>query len=239
MPASDEGQLPCGSPVVAARRLPIDRNSIAPAAQGRGIAPGNIAVLLLILLVANAAGCLGPRRDDYQSAKPIALADPSPEADRVWQAIQQTLRRNRFRLDRVDRRAGVITTFPVTSQQFFEFWRHDVDTNADLWEATLNPIRRRVEVSVTRDEDNAWRELAVAVHKERLSSRDQYLLSPEATYQYFGDSLPSRTAQPRVPAESIQWLGLGRDPAMEEYLLNAILERVEEPSGMDDAETGD
>jgi hypothetical protein len=194
--------------------------------------------IVLALLLATVAGCLGPRRDHYESSKPIAVADPSPEADRAWEAIQQTLRRNRFRLDRVDRRAGVITTFPVTSQQLFEFWRHDVDTDADLWEATLNPIRRRVEVSVHRGEDNTWKQLAVAVHKERLSSRDQYLLTPEEAYQYFGDSLPSRTAQSQAPVENIQWLGLGRDPAMEEYLLNAILDRVDGLPGVDDAGTG-
>ena len=182
----------------------------------------NVVVVLIVL----PAGCLGPRRDNYQSSRSVSIADPSPEADQVWEAVQETLRRHRFRLDRVDRRAGVITTMPVTSQHFFEFWRHDVDTRQDLWESTLNPLRRWVEVGIARDEDKKWKELTVVVHKQRLSSPDRQFNSTGAAYQYFGDSLPSTEGIVRLMAEYDVWLDDGRDPAMEDYLLRAILERA-------------
>ncbi len=181
---------------------------------------------VVVVLIALMAGCLGPRRDNYQSSRSVAIADPSPQADQVWEAVQETLRRHRFRLDRVDRRAGVLTTMPVTSQHLFEFWRHDVDTWPDLWESTLNPLRRWVEVTVAREEDNTWKTLTVVVHKERLSSPDRQFNSTGAAYQYFGDSLPSTEGVVRVTAEHDVWLDEGRDPAMEEYLLRAILERA-------------
>ncbi len=181
---------------------------------------------VVVVLIALMAGCLGPRRDNYQTSRSIAITDPSPQADQVWEALQETLRRHRFRLDRVDRRAGVITTMPVTSQHLFEFWRHDVDTWPDLWESTLNPLRRWVEVTVAREEDNTWKTLTVVVHKERLSSPDRQFNSTGAAYQYFGDSLPSTEGVVRVTAEHDVWLDEGRDPAMEEYLLRAILERA-------------
>ncbi len=183
-------------------------------------------LLVIPVLAGVIVGCLGPRRSDYQSSKAVAIADPSPQADRLWEAVQETLRRHRLRLDRVDRRGGVITTLPEISQSLLEFWRHDVDTMPDLWEATLNPLRRWVEVSVRRGDDNAWNELAVMVHKERLSSPDRQFNSTGAAYQYFGDSLPSTTGMVRVTPEDDVWLDLGRDPAMEEYLLRAILERA-------------
>ncbi len=154
------------------------------------------------------------------------MGDRSEQADALWEAIQETLRRNRFRLDRVDRRDGVVTTKPEISQHFFEFWRHDVETRTDYWEATLNPLRRWVEVTVRRGDDDQWSELVAVVHKERFSSPDRQFNSTGAAYQYFSDSLPSTTGLVRVTAEYDRWIDQGRDPAMEDYLLQAILERV-------------
>lgn len=172
------------------------------------------------------SGCLGPRRDDYISSRPITMIDGSGQTDRLWEAVKDTLRDGRFRLDRVDRRAGVVTTMPVMSQHFFEVWRHDVDTREDLWESTINPIRRRVEIEVKREDGGDWRELAVVVRKERKSSPDRQFNSTGAVYQYFGDRLPSTTGQVRVTEGEDRWIDLGRDPAMEDRLLRAILKRA-------------
>jgi len=63
------------------------------------------------------------------------------------------------------------------------------------------------------------------VHKERLSSPDRQFNSSGAAYQYFGDSLPSTTGLARISEKDDRWLDCGRDPAMEDYLLRAILKR--------------
>ncbi len=183
-------------------------------------------ILIITLLGVVPGGCLGPRRSDYVSSRKIAVTEPSDEADALWEAAQDALRRHRFRLDRVDRRQGVITTMPETSQHFFEVWRHDVDTKPDLWEAILNPIRRRVEVRVESGEEGTWTEVACAVRKERFSSPDRQFNSTGAAYQYFSDQLPSTTGLVRVTAEHDRWLDIGRDPAMEDYLLRTILQRA-------------
>ena len=109
-----------------------------------------------------------------------------------------------------------------TSQNFFEFWRHDVDTREDLWESTLNPIRRRVEVRLGRD-DAGWSRVSVAVYKQRFSSPDRQFNSTGALYQYFGDRLPTTTGQLRVTEKDETWYDVGRDPAMEDYFLRRIL----------------
>lgn len=179
-----------------------------------------------------AAGCLGPQRGDYRSALPVSIAARSEAADRLWTTIQETLRRHRFRLDRVDRGAGVVTTMYVTSQNLFEFWRHDVDTREDLWESTLNPIRRRVEVQLDRD-DADWSRVSVAVYKQRFSSPDRQFNSTGALYQYFGDRLPSTTGQIRVTEKDERWYDVGRDPAMEDYFLHKILESAMVPEVSD------
>ena len=195
-------------------------------------------ILAVLVLLCGSIGCLVVRRNDYGSSQKVAVPDRSVDVNEVWQAAQETLRRHRFRLDRVDYRAGIITTMPVASQHFFEFWRHDVATWPDLWEATLNPSRRWVEVTMTRDGENSWNGLGIVVHKERLSSPDRQFNSTGAAYQYFGDSLPSTTGSLRVTGEEVVWLDQGRDPAMEEQLLHAILERARWSSGTDDPEGG-
>ncbi len=185
--------------------------------------------IVLTLAVAMSSACLGPRRDDYVSTRRIALSEPARQSDALWEAIQETLRRGRFRLDRVDRHTGVVTTMPETSQQFFEFWRHDVDTREDLWESTLNLIRRRVRVNMVRADDGRSAELDVAVFRERLSSPDRQFNSTGSAFRFFGERLPSTTGAAKVTAADDRWLELGRDPAMEDYLLRSILERAGTP----------
>jgi len=184
-----------------------------------------ILICLLVTSVCGSGGCASPRPREYQSTRLLSISEPSEQADLLWEAVQETLRRGRYQIDRVDRVAGVVTTFPENSQHFFEFWRHDVDTSRDGWEATLNPMRRWVEVSLTREGEGPWTQLAVVVHKERLSSPDRQFNSSGAAYQYFGESLPSTTGKSRIRAKEDHWLDCGRDPAMEDYLLSEVLKR--------------
>lgn len=183
-------------------------------------------VAVVVMGFATMGGCHAPRRSDHLSSQAISLAEPSPEADRAWTATQDVLRRHHFRLDRVDRAAGVITTVPETSQHFFEFWRHDVNTAADFWEATLNPMRRWVEVTLARGDDLVWNQINVTVHKERMSSPDRQFNSTGAAYQYFGNTLPSTTGMVRFTPEQDRWIRSGADPAMGDYLLGAILDQA-------------
>jgi hypothetical protein len=167
------------------------------------------------------SSCLRPHRSEQTADLPEARAVATQDGDCLWESVQDTLRRAGYRLDRVDKEAGIVTTMPETSQHFFEVWRHDVNTRSDLWEASLNPIRRWVEVKVA-----GGNEVSVVVHKERLSSLDRQFNSTGAAYQYFGENLPSTTGKERVTAEDDRWVDRGRDPVMEAYVLEVILERA-------------
>ncbi len=75
----------------------------------------------------------------------------------LWRASQDVLRKHYFRLDRQDRRAGVLTTELMTGQYFFEFWRRDAATRTDLVESSIQTIYRMIEVRIKQsdlDKDN-------------------------------------------------------------------------------------
>ena len=181
-------------------------------------------ILGCVALLGVQVGCLGARRNAYRSTQSIEVTGRSEDADRLWTAVHDTLRAHRFRLDRVDRRAGIITTYRVTSQQFFEVWRHDVDTWADLWDATLNPVARRVEVTIAGEtESETWRDISVAVFKERFSAPDRQFNRSTALYDFFSYELPSTTGIEVIDPDDEVWITQGRDAAMEERLLLAIL----------------
>ena len=186
-------------------------------------------LLYIVISLPVMAGCFRQNSSVLISTTPISIENRSTQADQLWEAALNTLRQHQFRLDRVDRRAGIITTRPLTSQHLFEFWRHDVDTWHDLLESTLNPLRRKVEVTIEKDDNGLWSSIAVAVHKERLSSPDRQFNSTGAAYQYFGNTLPSTTGKIHVTLEDDQWIDQGSDLAMENYFLRKILVLVNIP----------
>lgn len=200
------------------------------------------------ILVGLFTGCQAPQPGDYISSRPLSAAAWAEYGDAIWEESQNTLREHEFKIDRVDRRAGLITTRPEPSRHFFEFWRQELRTAYDVWEATINPLRRWIEVKVIPSEASGEVELAIVAHKERLSVPDRQFNSTGAAYQYFSGTLPAfrqirqlsegeanQYAANSPPAldplvdpalEGATWIDRGRDPALEEYLLRTILERA-------------
>ena len=85
----------------------------------------------------------------------VALAVPAdPQFDALWQASIEVLRRYRFRIDRQDRRAGVITTRAMLARHWFEFWRRDAVTTRDVLEGSLQTVYRRATIRIERGKDN-------------------------------------------------------------------------------------
>jgi len=182
--------------------------------------PGVVGLTAALLV-----GCQQPHKPFEPTACLVEVADPDA-ADRLYDAAKDTLRRYRFRLDRVDRRAWVITTHPQSSQHFFEFWRRDVHSAYDWFDATMNPVRRRVEVSMLPVGDLGNVQLSLTVVKERLSMPDRQFNDAGAAYQFFGYSLPATTGQAVISRADEQWISQGRDAAVEQYLLDEILARA-------------
>ena len=180
------------------------------------------------VLILAAAGCHRPAQPTTAVSQDVYLADES-SFDSLWESSQEVLRRHRFELDRVDRRSGIITTFPVTSQGFIEFWRHDVDTAFDLLESSLRTVRRSATVHVSRTADDPSARVSVTVRRETFSTPERQVNSSSAVLRLFGTGLPGVAGEPYLGKEHDYWVDDGRDAAMEERLLERIIGRANLP----------
>ncbi|MCZ6653247.1 MAG: hypothetical protein O7D91_09500 [Planctomycetota bacterium] len=145
----------------------------------------------------------------------------------LWEACQAVLRRHRFEIDRKDLRAGLITTFPQTSQHFLEFWRHDVDTPYDLAESSMRTVRRSVTIQISKPQDEGEYVIDVTVNKERFHAVERQINNAAAALRVFSTDLPSTAGRKFDPATDMTWTPEGRDAAMENRLLDLIRRRCD------------
>ncbi len=139
----------------------------------------NGVVLLMVFL----SGCqmyTAPR------IPPPKLTPAEKNFQSLWEATQDTLRRYNFTLDRRDRRAGIITTEPMTGKQFFEFWRADAVTLYDIAESSIQTIYRITEVTIApTDEDGDTFTPTVKVYAFRSARETQEVTSTSEAYNLF------------------------------------------------------
>ena len=176
---------------------------------------------LCTLCIIAAGACQQPIQLDGPTQS-IVRAASDEEFRALWEACQTVLRRHRFEIDRKDLRAGVITTFPQTSQHFLEFWRHDVDTPYDLAESAMRTVRRSVTIQISKPKDNSEHVVDVAVNKERLHTTERQINNAAAALRVFSADLPTVAGQKFRPAKDQYWTPAGRDAAMKKRLITMI-----------------
>ena len=91
----------------------------------------------------------------------------------VWDATGEVLSSYRFTVDRRDRRAGLITTEPMASRHFFEWWRKDKTTAAGALENTVQPMYRQVSVQISKtDKGKYYPVVSIIVSRLLAGDRD-------------------------------------------------------------------
>ena len=147
----------------------------------------------------------------------------SVDPESLWQISQAELKKRGFRLDRVDRRSGIIETFRTTSGQWFEFWRRDTAGPDALAESSLRTIRRSVRLEISSVPLGQYR-LRCIVTVEKLSTEPTFISGRVRARTIFSG------AAGRVPGlgtgqkneQQTSWVPLGRDPALESDILESI-----------------
>jgi hypothetical protein len=181
-------------------------------------------VLCVAGLAAALAGCNAPAPPDRQSSVLIS-AGTGEDFDRLWEVTTTVLRGHELTPVLEDRAAGVITTTPTTSQQWFECWRHDVADGYSLVESSLHTMRRQVTVNIERSGDPTMYLLTIAVEKSRMSLPERQVTSAAGAIQSFGSRLPTASGELAKASAVRHWIPMGRDAAMEDLLLRQIIRR--------------
>lgn len=170
-----------------------------------------------------------------------ALRPPAParnemvvkaDFDELWQLCQSDLKHRGFRLDRVDRRSGLIQTYPMIGSQWFEFWGRDLLTPAAWAEASLHTIRRSIRINLESMQNHQAR-LVCRVSVEKLSLPPSTVSGSVWAGNIFWDTAGRNPGwNDSVPAGRTgqTWISLGRDPDLEADFYRTI-ETTLEKSG--------
>jgi len=180
---------------------------------------GTIAKLVLLALAGSlSAGCQTAR--PIQTQVDVQLGDE--EAYRqFWLHAIRSVRHFGYDLDRADPAAGVITTHPVTSKQWFEFWRNDTLAADQVAQASVHTIRRHIRVTVQPTAGNEYRVEAV-VNVERQEVPEQQVTTASNAVQAFNPKTQGRYSASGMAEAGTYWEDLGRDPVLEAALLKQI-----------------
>lgn len=172
---------------------------------------------------------------------------PTPDAERVWKAVVDVVD-DYFRIEREEPvrvfantvSGGRLETFPEVGATLFEPWRKDAADGYERTEGTLQSIRRRAVVKVDAAPGGFLVEFQVFKELEDVA-RPEYATAGAATMRY--ESSLNRVVNPvgDQPAER-GWIALGRDPALEQRMLEDLQWRVGTlipPSRMPGGATGE
>jgi len=149
------------------------------------------------LLACLAAGCASPNAAAPESA-PVSQARANYDA--AFRAATETLAAYRFRIDRVDRRAGVIETFPMTGKSWLEPWRSDGATMWDTWESTLQTIYRTATVRFVPSGPDTY-QVRVRIAVSRADRRTLQITNTSQAYALFQMQRGRRRARRLMEAE--------------------------------------
>lgn len=183
-------------------------------------------VLALVLALTGAAslGCREPGAPTGPTVARVTVADEQ-EFDRLWDSAADVLRAHNLWPDRQDREARVITTYPDTSPQYWEFWRPFPTSDFDRLEANVQTVRRQAEIRFAPAAKPNEFDMSVRVGVERFTATERQATDAASAFQAFGFKLPTSEGRTESPEASTYWLPIGRDAKMESALLDRILRR--------------
>ena len=172
-----------------------------------------MAILLLL------TGC-AKQQQITEPAKPICAANI--ENSDAIKAADGALGKMGFSIDKADYEGGYLRTKPLPAGQWFEFWQKDNVGAFNTSEASIQNIRRTVEIETTKRSGMIC--LDCSVKTERLSLSQDPNNSQEIVQDRFSDSRTFLANEElELTSEKQQWINLGED----EPLRAEILKRIE------------
>jgi hypothetical protein len=179
---------------------------------------GSIGRLLVVILAGLVlAGCRTP--GPAASRVDVQLGDEETYRQ-FWLHAISSVRHFGYDLDRADPAAGVITSRPLTSKQWFEFWRNDTLAAGQVFEASLHTIRRQIRLTVQPTPNKEEYLVSAVVDVERQERAERQVTTPANVMQAFNPK--STLTADSADGRSVLWVNLGRDPVLEAALLKQV-----------------
>ncbi len=155
-------------------------------------------------------------------APELQLTEDQINFEAIWQATQNVLTDYYFQIDLRDRRAGLVSTYPMTGQYVIEFWRKDSVTLDNRTESLLQTIRRQASVRIFGDmEAPQGYSAAVEVESWRSNRPQKQLTSTSQGYSLFTIAGNIAVMDTKVQLGNYD-VSLGRDEALENRIASAI-----------------
>jgi len=167
----------------------------------------------------------------YWYSKPGSATVSASNLDELIAAAEAAIRKLGFKVDRVDYRTALVTSQPLVSSQFFEFWRSDIASAEDSAEASARTTRRTIRMEITRLKDGKF-DLTPKVLVERQTIAEQRITNVALYHGAFARASPrdrqrgSKEADEGIMIPSRYWYAEGRDPALEKKLARVIQEEL-------------
>jgi hypothetical protein len=164
----------------------------------------------------------------YWLNKPASQEVNSSDFDRLFAACQQIISDWLFTVDRTDYRAGLLTSKPLVSKQFFEVWRSDPPAVKDIARSSLQTIRRTIRFEISRQDDGTFA-ARPKVLVEELSQEERRLTAVSQYGSAFNfpdpviilDRDSNKTIAPQY------WFAIGRDADMERDLADEVRGKIQ------------
>lgn len=175
---------------------------------------------LSLIVCGLASGCLSsPPKAPMGGASSIQVSDS--QRDSLWERAVVVLNRNHFQVARESKLEGIIETSYRAGAGVLEPWHPDSVGLENRLESTLQSIRRKVTVNM---QSNGTGTMLVNV---RVDKEIEDLPGIAANYEggaTFNEAQPLNRDLSQVVGQSgpSRWLSIGRDPLLENKILNEI-----------------
>lgn len=179
--------------------------------------------VMCAVLLATLAGCqsIWANRQAGLLSNPIVL--PARNDEVAWERTVEVLHEYQFQIARENKLDGVIETEYKIGASLLEPWHRDAVGFENRLEGSLQSVRRRAFVSLSRGTEGYV--VGVEVFKEQEDLAGLAANSPGgATFQ---ESAPLDRDLNQVIGQSKRsgWIPLGRDPQLEQALLSSLRRR--------------
>jgi hypothetical protein len=171
---------------------------------------------------------LATTQPSYWMDQPATASVNSIDFDRLWKTCEDVSRDYLFKLDRIDYRAGVLTTQPLISAQWFEPWRSDTLTTYDSAESSIATIRRTITFEFTRLPDSSW-QVSPKVLVERQSIAEKRITAVVLARGIFAKPTSLRQRATGTHESDVgvvlpdrYWYPLRRDADLERAIVRAV-----------------